>query len=502
MYIYADKTLGAIGEATVTKRVGDLTENFSLSEFASRGTPVPEQYLSNVKRLAQNLQVLRNHLGKPIQINSAYRSPAHNASVNGATNSQHLTAKAADITVKGLTPSEVYCAIETLIVQGKMQQGGLGLYPTFVHYDVRDQKARWKGSGVVVPDCGVSATQPTSTLNLDKAVSQNNYWSQKLGWSKHLGSIMKLVGYVPFPFPDLKKFAEAIARWQDSQGLRPVDGIIGHHTWLQMQRLLRITPAPLSSTTSIDTSNIPQSPFGTLTILAPANYRFSYTFTPKDAMWLARLIVGEAGGYDNPDNHAVIWAIFNRFGLFTHAGSYWMKKMGKVGYKTLAEYVQSYSTTLQPVLHNVKAAMRAIDMSKKQPHRFQYIETGGFYPGTTIPKGQLKHHREHIQKMTWNNLKPETQQVVEKALKGQISSPIGIASEFANTYTYFKQNHEGTPPKNKEEWQRYTEQYAKSKKWTWVGEIPNLHQVRANAFFIDNRVKNLPLDTVRVIPPM
>lgn len=261
MYIYTDKTLGTLQEPRVVS-TDNLTENFSLSEFASRGTPVPEPYLSNVKRLAENLQVLRNYLGKPIQINSAYRTLAHNTSVNGAKNSQHLVAKAADITVKGLKPNEVYCAVETLIAQGQMQQGGLGLYPTFVHYDVRDTRNRWQGKGVLVPSCGGATTKPASSLDLAKAVRKNSEWSQKLGWSKHLGAIMQLVGYVPFPYPDLQKFAEAVARWQSSQALLPADGIIGPNTWKRIQSLLRInpivtTPVIPSSTVTPVLTNIP-----------------------------------------------------------------------------------------------------------------------------------------------------------------------------------------------------------------------------------------------------
>jgi uncharacterized protein YcbK (DUF882 family) len=63
--------------------------------------------------------------------------------VGGGSNSQHLYAKAADIVVKGYTPKQVHAKIEELTKAGKMTQGGLGLYKTFVHYDIRSTKARW-----------------------------------------------------------------------------------------------------------------------------------------------------------------------------------------------------------------------------------------------------------------------------------------------------------------------------------------------------------------------
>lgn len=122
-----------------------LTSNFWLCEFACRdGVPVPKELIPNVQMLADNLQVLRDYIGEPIHINSAYRHTEYNRSIGGSARSQHLLAKAADIRVgEGFTPNIIYEAIEELIRSGEMKQGGLGLYDTFVHYDVRKNKARW-----------------------------------------------------------------------------------------------------------------------------------------------------------------------------------------------------------------------------------------------------------------------------------------------------------------------------------------------------------------------
>ena len=121
-----------------------LTTNFNLSEFACKdGTPVPDLFLPNVIELAKNLQVLRDALGKPIYINSAYRTAEHNEKVGGSPKSQHLIAKAADIRTSSLRPKEIADVIEVLIKEGKMKQGGLGVYDNFVHYDCRGKKARW-----------------------------------------------------------------------------------------------------------------------------------------------------------------------------------------------------------------------------------------------------------------------------------------------------------------------------------------------------------------------
>lgn len=121
-----------------------LTKNFSKSEFDSKdGSQMPAEVLHNIQKVANQLQALRDFLGKSITINSGYRSPAHNKRIGGVRNSQHVKGTAADIVVSGMNTKEVAKAIETLIARGDMLQGGIGVYPTFVHYDIRKTKARW-----------------------------------------------------------------------------------------------------------------------------------------------------------------------------------------------------------------------------------------------------------------------------------------------------------------------------------------------------------------------
>ena len=82
-----------------------LTKNFALAEFACKdGSPVARQYRANVQRLAGNLQALRDCAGRPIRINSGYRTEAYNRQIGGARYSQHLCAKAADFAIAGMTP--------------------------------------------------------------------------------------------------------------------------------------------------------------------------------------------------------------------------------------------------------------------------------------------------------------------------------------------------------------------------------------------------------------
>jgi len=85
-------------------------EELTVSETAARkgldNTP-PDDALFNLRRLALFLEDVRTVIGKPIRINSAYRSPEVNGSVGGKTTSQHCLGCAADIRVPGMTPNEV-----------------------------------------------------------------------------------------------------------------------------------------------------------------------------------------------------------------------------------------------------------------------------------------------------------------------------------------------------------------------------------------------------------
>jgi hypothetical protein len=119
--------------------------HFNLAEFRCRdGTDVPERFRGNVQQLMDNLEILRSELGdNSIRVNSGYRTPAYNQSINGSRQSRHMCGQAADIRVNSYIPIQVADTIESLIGQSRMVQGGLGRYPSFIHYDVRGTRARW-----------------------------------------------------------------------------------------------------------------------------------------------------------------------------------------------------------------------------------------------------------------------------------------------------------------------------------------------------------------------
>lgn len=123
-----------------------LTAHFNLEEFDCHdGTKVPTEYRDNVKLLATNLEVIRTAIGEPIAINSGYRSPAFNKKIGGKPKSYHLLAMAADFRSQKFSPPQLAKIVKSLIREGKLLPGGVGLYPTFVHYDVRGKLTVWNG---------------------------------------------------------------------------------------------------------------------------------------------------------------------------------------------------------------------------------------------------------------------------------------------------------------------------------------------------------------------
>ena len=95
----------------------NLTEHFTLEELTHTdhreldNTPNDAE-LENLKRLAEFLEEVKTVLGgKPIMVNSAFRSKAVNDAVGSKDTSQHRIGCAADIRVPAMTPDQVVRAV-------------------------------------------------------------------------------------------------------------------------------------------------------------------------------------------------------------------------------------------------------------------------------------------------------------------------------------------------------------------------------------------------------
>ncbi|NJM85588.1 MAG: DUF882 domain-containing protein, partial [Leptolyngbyaceae cyanobacterium RM2_2_21] len=108
--------------------------NFTWGEATKNGTRIPatEEIVKNIIGLARQLQRVREQIGQPFQVNSWYRPPAVNRAVGGASQSYHLTGKAADLQVEGYSGRRLANAVMT------WWPGGIGIYstiPNLLHLD-------------------------------------------------------------------------------------------------------------------------------------------------------------------------------------------------------------------------------------------------------------------------------------------------------------------------------------------------------------------------------
>jgi len=141
---------------------------FSVEDFdCHSGEPVPVELRPRIEALMAMLDVIRDAWGGPLMVVSGYRSPAFNQALaeasakrNGgvsgvAKDSQHVQGRAADIRPTNATTERVarlHDLILSLFTRGALPTlGGLGIYPRWVHVDIREKVnghlARWSGVG-------------------------------------------------------------------------------------------------------------------------------------------------------------------------------------------------------------------------------------------------------------------------------------------------------------------------------------------------------------------
>lgn len=209
-----------------------------------------------------------------------------------------------------------------------------------------------------------------------------------------------------------------------------------------------------------------EEPRGTLS--CPAK-EFSYRLTADDALWAARMLVGESGGAGGADDAAVLWCMLN---------SYAIRPLRM--YRTFADFVRAYCTPLQPYLKS----KGAIERHRKAGTPMVEVEPG---------RWQLQRHVE-LQQRAWSKLPEGARKLVAEVFDGKGASVCGNATQFCSTAVYFKDEHGRRP--DEAEHREFTLRFAERKKWTWV-EVRGANP-RNNVFFEEQRYRELPRPAVRV----
>ena len=110
------------------------TKNFKVSEFACKCCG--QNHI--LQAVIDMCQKIRYELNMPVNINSGYRCPKHNAKVSKAKSSRHMLGKAADLSFNGCALT-ILLAVHKLFLEGKLPELGYCIYypnKNFVHVDL------------------------------------------------------------------------------------------------------------------------------------------------------------------------------------------------------------------------------------------------------------------------------------------------------------------------------------------------------------------------------
>ena len=200
----------------------NLSSHFALHEFACKDNGMSKTVLVD-DELVQRLETLRSRLGgKAININSGYRSPAHDKAVGGSGRGFHTRGMAADIWVQGLT------CVQLGMLAKEVGFRGIGMYhrkpsEQVVHVDTRPSPCKWlcrSGAKYNYIQNFMPTVSPTSQGDTNKTAT--------IMLQSCLG-IAEDGKYGPATVAAVKKF-------QAAHGLT-ADGICGVMTWKEIGKI-------------------------------------------------------------------------------------------------------------------------------------------------------------------------------------------------------------------------------------------------------------------------
>jgi uncharacterized protein YcbK (DUF882 family) len=135
----------------------NLSQHFTLEELTHTNhrtlDNTPDAVaLANLNRLALFLEEVKKVLGgRPIMINSAYRSKAVNDAVGSKDTSQHRLGCAADFRVPGMTPRQV---VEACIASKLPYDQIILEFDSWTHISIPNTEAKPRGSKLIIDKTG------------------------------------------------------------------------------------------------------------------------------------------------------------------------------------------------------------------------------------------------------------------------------------------------------------------------------------------------------------
>ena len=191
-----------------------LSTNFTVKEFACKDGS--DKVLIDTA-LVDVLQKIRDYFGKPVIINSAYRSPEHNKSVGGSAGSYHVKGMAADIQIAGVSAVELAYYAQTIT-------NGVGVYyygnTNFIHVDTRPRETFWL--------CARAGVYEYYRVDLMPIIKRGT----NVGKASAVKFVQKKLG-LPIDGQFGKNTENKVKEFQKAHGLI-ADGIVGMNTWKAM----------------------------------------------------------------------------------------------------------------------------------------------------------------------------------------------------------------------------------------------------------------------------
>lgn len=191
-----------------------LSTNFTVNEFTCKDGS--DKVLIDTA-LVDVLQKIRDYFGKPVIINSAYRSPEHNKRVGGSAGSYHVKGMAADIQIAGVSAVELAYYAQTIT-------NGVGVYyygnTNFIHVDTRTRETFWL--------CAKAGVYEYYRVDLMPIIKRGT----NVGKATAVKFVQKKLG-LPIDGQFGKNTEDKVKEFQKSHGLT-ADGIVGMNTWKAM----------------------------------------------------------------------------------------------------------------------------------------------------------------------------------------------------------------------------------------------------------------------------
>ena len=121
---------------------GSLVRNFTLDEMANKSATNTCKLVLTPENVqfAIMVQALRSEYGKPLTVNSWYRTADFNRKIGGHYNSIHLDGRAVDLAVPDHATLDLLVNLWKKICFANKKIGGANLYPTFIHLDDYENK--------------------------------------------------------------------------------------------------------------------------------------------------------------------------------------------------------------------------------------------------------------------------------------------------------------------------------------------------------------------------